>query len=83
MIEKVYHVEIDTVCVILIVDVYVMLCVHVVLFYAYEGRGWREPMRGRRRCCFVCVCVFMCVYFEGRGQRELVGVKIEYDIVCC
>ena len=40
VIEKIYHNATDIVYVTLLVDVYVMLCVHVVLFYALkEGAG--------------------------------------------
>jgi len=27
--------------------------------------------------------VILYIYFEERGQRELKGVKTEYDIMCC
>ena len=27
--------------------------------------------------------VVLYIYIEGRDQRELVGVKTEYDIMCC
>ena len=35
---------------------------------------------------YVMMCMhIVCILYmnEGRGQRELVGVKTGYDIVCC
>jgi len=55
-----------------------VMCVHIVLFYTYEGRGRREPVEGEDG-----VFVFVYTYNEGRGQQELVSVKTEYDIMCC
>ena len=41
----------------------------------------RKGLEGAGRCeDGVRHCVLL---YEGRGQRELVGVKIVYDIICC
>ena len=70
--ERVYHNTAGTVCITLIVDVYVM-CMHVVLFSCKCRKG----PAGAGRCEDG---VWYCVLNVGRGQRELVGVKTGYEM---
>jgi len=79
--KKVYHIEIDTVCVTLIVDVYMMLCMHDMLFYAYEAKGRREPVGGEDGVVVFCTCV--CIYIFRKKGPMGVGRCEEYGIVCC
>ena len=55
MIKKVYRNVTNTMCVILMVDMYVMLCMHVVLFLCmHEGRDRREPVGAKTGYDIVC-----------------------------
>jgi len=73
--KKVYHNATDTVCVTLIVDLYVMYA-HVVLFLCVRRKG---PAGAGR--CEDGIWHYVLLN-KRRGQRELVGVKTGYDIVC-
>ena len=47
------------------------------------GRGQAGAGGRGKTVLLFSVCVYIYISYEERGQRELVGVKTGYDIVCC